>query len=524
MNSPFRFAVKACLVTAACGLLCSQIATLFAQDNDIPSAVSPASANIKQVQATSPAAGGQAPQTAQPESDVQKQLRKMYNKNGREMPSMNMDDLPNTQPQAPPPASAQYAVPGKPGAPTVQAPAAPPAKPNWFERTFHVGRGRKQPAAAPQYAAPAQPPTAPYRYPSTAPAARPAPAPYRVPMAAPSVGAGQARPAPVVAGPAATASPGQPQFREPAPLGPMPSARNLASRPAPPTVRPARPQKVSQPLLDESGVSGDSESLELEDDDSQVASQAPKVLPSQEANGQAQSPYSGIKISPNETEQHAGSRPRPVATGEMTGTKPASDPLSVDAGAAAQPTVDELAPPGDKSAPPAVAARKPANAGLGIKDDDEEDDEDDDEDTLTLPASEPRKHAEAVAEKTEKAPETEVAKSPEPAPFSGLKGICPVVLKDNRRLLDAQPGIKSEFRGKTYTFSSVEAKKAFDENPRKYAPVGGGNDVVRLTSGEANVEGTLEHAAWYRGRLYLFSTADSRHEFVEAPSKFVIDD
>jgi YHS domain-containing protein len=137
---------------------------------------------------------------------------------------------------------------------------------------------------------------------------------------------------------------------------------------------------------------------------------------------------------------------------------------------------------------------------------------------LKLPASEPRQHAEVAADKAEKASEKP------PAPINGLKGICPVALKDSRRLLDAQPGIKSEFHGKTYTFSSSEAKQAFDENPRKYAPVGGGNDVVRQTSGETNVEGTLEHAAWYRGRLYLFSTADSRHEFVETPSKFVVED
>ena len=517
MNAPYRFAVKACLVTAACGLLCSQVGGLLAQDNDTPSTGSHAGAKVKQVQATSQGATGPTAQASQPESDVQKQLRKMYNKNGREMPSMNMDDLPNTQPPAPTPAGAQNGVAGKPGAPALQ-----PAKPNWFERTFHVGRGRKQSAPATQYAAPAVPPTAPYRYPSTAPAARPVLPSHRAPVAAAPIAAGPAKPAPVIAGPAATALPAQPQFREPAQLGPSPGARNLAARPTPPAVRPAirpairpaRPRQDSQPLLDESAVNGDSESLELEDDDPKVAGQAPQILSSQTANGPAESPYSGLKISPNETEQQA-SRPQAVPD-QTTGDPQAPDQLSLDSGVVALPTVDELAPPADKLAPPSVAATKPENADLGMKDDDD----DDEDDMLTLPASEPRQHAAAGVEKTEKAKYLPVA----PAQFNGLKGICPVVLKDNRRLLDALPGIKSEFRGKTYTFSSAEAKQAFDENPRKYAPVGGGNDVVRQTSGEAHVEGTLEHAAWYRGRLYLFSTADSRHEFVETPSKFVIED
>ena len=196
--------------------------------------------------------------------------------------------------------------------------------------------------------------------------------------------------------------------------------------------------------------------------------------------------------------------------------------------------------------PSAGVATNPAKTernGLMFKDE-EDDEEDEDDDMLRLPAAETGKQAdsgkkaeslkpaapakladsgkpaELPAEKVEKTPEKLVA----PAPFTGLIGVCPVVLKDNRRLVDAQADIKPEFKGRTYTFSSIEAKKTFDENPRKYAPVGSGNDVVKLTSGEDNVAGTLEHAAWYRGRLYLFSTAATRHKFVETPSKFVIDD
>jgi YHS domain-containing protein len=274
-----------------------------------------------------------------------------------------------------------------------------------------------------------------------------------------------------------------------------------------------------QPLLDESGMNGDTESLELDgdDDDPKIAGQAPQALPSDTADGAAESPYTGVKISPNETEQQlASSRPRAEAADETPADEAQADSSAKDAGDAASKTADSAA----KSYPGAAVAKKPAKPANDDFDLNEDDEDDDDGDMLALPRGDSGKHAEVVADKAEKAPEKLV----EPAPFSGLKGICPVVLKDNRKLVDAQPGIKSEFNGKTYTFSSIEAKKTFDENPRKYAPVGGGNDVVKQTSGEAGVAGTLEHAAWYRGRLYLFSTADSRHEFVEAPSKFVVED
>jgi|GEM_PF-7065921 len=531
MNAPLRFAAKACLVTAASGAMCIQVAGLFAQDSNSPS-VRPAGKKVQQVQAVSPDAGGQgAQQSPDQETPLQKEIRKKFNKNGKEAPSFRLEDAPNTQPQVSPPVNAQGAgtQAGGAGKPAVAAApataAAPAAKPNWFERTFHIGKGRKQQAAAPanQYTPPMPPPSAPYRYPSQTPAARPTPpVAYRAPIAAvPQVSpnpAPYAKPAPVVAGPAATAAPAQPQFREPAPLGPTttPAPRALAERALPPTVRPARPRKDSQPLLDESKMNDDSESLELDDDgddDPKKVGQAPQTLPSDLADGPAESPYTGLKIAPNETEEKfAASRPKTGNADETAADEAKPEKSAKDTGDVAEKTADAADKPNPEAA---VAAKKPAKPA---NDDFDLDDDDDDDDELSLTAKEPAKHAEAGKD------EKESEKLVEPAPFSGLKGICPVALKDNRKLIDAQPGIRSEFAGKTYTFSSIEAKKTFDENPRKYAPVVGGNDVVKQTAGEAGVAGSLEHAAWYRGRLYLFSTADSRHEFVETPSKFVVED
>ena len=108
--------------------------------------------------------------------------------------------------------------------------------------------------------------------------------------------------------------------------------------------------------------------------------------------------------------------------------------------------------------------------------------------------------------------------------LTGLKGFCPVALRDLRELKDARPSFQAEFNGDYYNFSSAEALEKFKAEPQKYAPAAAGNDVV-LSAGEgASQQGSLDRAVWYRNRLYLFSTKDSHEEFVASPSKFAVAD
>jgi YHS domain-containing protein len=532
MNATLRSAAKACLVTATTGLLCGQVAGLFAEDNRATDSHRSMNFAVQLAEATEDEEDDDAPveqQTPAAETEVQKQLRAIYKKNGREMPSMNIADLPNTQvPSAPAGGGDQ------PGS-TNAGSRAP--KPNWFERTFHVGKGKRQaaPSARP-VARPAAKTAAPV--PAPAPAPTPAPTPGRsqisqpgarpgMPMYRPNPPAAQVYqnpPAPVppvihqppiATVPTVSAVPAQPPYHEPAPLAPVVNPGERAVAATPPTVRPASPRGASQPLIDESGIKGDSESLELESNDAKPAARAPQMLASPSASGPAQSPYSGLKIAPNEIEQKAdvalSAAPAVAAPAPaVPGIAPRETP-SVAA------TVTPAPVPALQVAAPSAKAK---DADLGL---DDEGDKDDDE-TLSLPPAKP----DALIRKPGE-PERMVAGSDKPAaapiPMKGLKGLCPVQLKDDRKLIDAQPGITSEYRGKTYYFSTVDAKKAFDENPKKYSPAGDGNDVVQLTSGEKKaIEGTLDHAAWYRGRLYLFASPESRLEFVETPSKFVIED
>jgi len=100
----------------------------------------------------------------------------------------------------------------------------------------------------------------------------------------------------------------------------------------------------------------------------------------------------------------------------------------------------------------------------------------------------------------------------------GLKGFCPVALRDHRDLVDAQSQFRVIYNEKTYYLSSSEAVSEFHSDPAKYAPASRGADVIHLAITGEEQEGTLDHAVWYKGRLYLFSSAETMETFVAAPS------
>jgi YHS domain-containing protein len=106
----------------------------------------------------------------------------------------------------------------------------------------------------------------------------------------------------------------------------------------------------------------------------------------------------------------------------------------------------------------------------------------------------------------------------------GLKGYCAVALRDERRLADGKAAYVSYYQGKPYYFSSESAKVRFDASPSDYAPASGGEDLTMKTLTGEVVEGSLDHSVWYKGRLYLFHTADNLKTFMAAPSAMAIDE
>lgn len=102
--------------------------------------------------------------------------------------------------------------------------------------------------------------------------------------------------------------------------------------------------------------------------------------------------------------------------------------------------------------------------------------------------------------------------------LKGLKGFCPVVLRDERDLIDSSFEFMVSYNGHDYALSSAEARSKFLSDPAKYAPAEGGCDVIHLALTGEHQEGSLEHAVWYKGRLYLFNGIETMETFVAAPS------
>lgn len=98
---------------------------------------------------------------------------------------------------------------------------------------------------------------------------------------------------------------------------------------------------------------------------------------------------------------------------------------------------------------------------------------------------------------------------------TGFKGFCPVALRDERELRDADSQYFSFAEGQLQRFSSAEAKAKFDANPAPYLPANKGHDPVLAQAG-LEVEGTLEHSVWFHDRLHMFSSAETLAEFIAA--------
>jgi YHS domain-containing protein len=103
----------------------------------------------------------------------------------------------------------------------------------------------------------------------------------------------------------------------------------------------------------------------------------------------------------------------------------------------------------------------------------------------------------------------------------GMKGFCPVELRDNRQLKDSSLEFYSSYGSRTYYFSSANSLAKFVANPRRYVPAGEGRDVVLMTHTGEELQGRLDFAAWYRNRLFLFTSAKALQAFKANPAMYV---
>jgi YHS domain-containing protein len=114
----------------------------------------------------------------------------------------------------------------------------------------------------------------------------------------------------------------------------------------------------------------------------------------------------------------------------------------------------------------------------------------------------------------------------EPVPLSlpivpGLRGRCIVALK-SRQILPCDSRFSSLYEERTYFFSSADAKDAFDQNPRFYAPAYGGLDPVAWLQERQMIDGQILRE--YNGQFFLFTSKENWELFQLNPQRYVLKD
>ncbi len=494
-------------------------------------------------------------------SEVQKKLEELYRKNGREMPPMAMEQLPEQNlKQKVPPLPKQAATPATPTSQPVVAQSRfgglfkninPFKRGENDERPRHVESmpadvARQQQAVQAQGS---QPQYRNYQQPQAQQQAQPQP--QR--LAPPQQQAGSKFVPPAPAQPPAAPAAEPPQFTTPGLLSPNSGAIGRAispNAPAPtdlPEFKPAvqlpqdarlvpKPAALSPTITAPAAIPAAAPKTSELPALSGELSDAPFGAEEVEAKKPAPAaPASSDdldnafpELSETDADKGKAKAAAPKAAPKLPELKsePAEDAkdenpftgLKLEATEAAKETIKEAAKPAleaiDKAPklPEAVKLPLPLpEPGKLAADDD--DDDDDDEEEMTSAKSEPQLD-----------PAAKMKKIADRKDLKGFKGFCPVALRDGRDLVDSKPQFKATYLGKVYNFSSEDAREKFTKNPKLYAPVLLGRDTVALKDTAEDIEGKLDHAAWFKDRLYLFNSAKTKDKFELQPAKYVVEE
>ena len=89
-----------------------------------------------------------------------------------------------------------------------------------------------------------------------------------------------------------------------------------------------------------------------------------------------------------------------------------------------------------------------------------------------------------------------------------------------------EPGIskfQTTFHGQTLYFTSERQRRAFEDDPEHYWPALDGCCPLTLLRTDRREPGRLEHAAVFRGQVWLFATEEDMQEFVSSPAAVIED-
>ena len=75
-------------------------------------------------------------------------------------------------------------------------------------------------------------------------------------------------------------------------------------------------------------------------------------------------------------------------------------------------------------------------------------------------------------------------------------------------------------RGRTYLFAGPVEQQKFLSNPDHYSPAISGQDVVAALDQGQTVDGRRQFGLQYQGRTYLFASDASRKAFSQNPKRY----
>lgn len=104
----------------------------------------------------------------------------------------------------------------------------------------------------------------------------------------------------------------------------------------------------------------------------------------------------------------------------------------------------------------------------------------------------------------------------------GLDGYSPVTLYRFRKWEQGNERFKIEHKGIVYHLASAVERRAFANDPDRFAPQLLGCDPVLLQETKRALFGSTKHAAYCDGELYLFSSQRTRQQFKADPDRYLL--
>ncbi|MEM7476832.1 MAG: hypothetical protein AAF483_17755 [Planctomycetota bacterium] len=101
-----------------------------------------------------------------------------------------------------------------------------------------------------------------------------------------------------------------------------------------------------------------------------------------------------------------------------------------------------------------------------------------------------------------------------------MDGYCPVCILEMKKWVKGNARFFVDVDNKRYLFPEEKQRQMFLSNVAKYVPALNGDCTVCLVDGKVRATGSVHHAAFRNGRLYLFPAADQKAKFMANPKKY----